>query len=831
MPQACLDLEKTLADAGSRAQKLTAELLTRLNLPAAGLDYVLETGVAPPARKVGRRRRRNLIFEVPLTCLPRVVVQAESMTGEFNFLAEVDRRTDLHAVFDQPITISICITDSAGRRTRTTYTADYLIVDGQCVCAYEIKSDVELERLVRDRPSDWTVDADGYHYLPAAKYFEKLGIRLLVVPVSSLSSLRADNLRLLTSARLVEDTKQYRKTRQGIREFFKHESTVRASDLLERIGSSDQTPILQLLNSEEIFADLDRVTLSDPRSVWLSTSIDLAKLAQEASQRLTDLIHAAELDIKDVVDPRYEAEVAARLAIIRGTTRIGLKGRPVSDRTLRRYKKAFRESGEDIRSIVPLWRNCGNDEPLIGSVHKAFLEAFIRSGKRDRHDPTISACFHAYEKAFEEAKRELDFYDEHPICRSSFYTYWDKTPLRDEDSHSKGGRRLENELADSIDPSTRTILATRAWAVAHIDHWKTDLHLLVGYINGVKITKRAWLTAMVDAFNKKVLAIWLSFADPSKKSCTMVVRDCVRRHGKLPEMIITDGGSDFKSAHFFVMLATFRVIRCERPPEDPRFGQEVERLFKDFKVRFARGLPGFGISIERSRAVSAAFKASKSSELTLIDAFEAIEAYTFNGHNHGLASDELSSRHALGEQATKLYPHGGRKVDWDLKFLIATSIEAPDSDYKLWTGRGIHVYDKWYSSPHLLEYRGYKKDLTVRLEPYDESVIYVCIDGKWLECRNSSAPLYAAMSLTSLLFKTSEHRDLSALRSELSNDMNRCAAEIVNAKLREIADRKSSVAQPQPAHSEPPTGEAKLEDDAVSFNFDDIEPYENEMPK
>lgn len=87
------------------------------------------------------------------------------------------------------------------------------------------------------------------------------------------------------------------------------------------------------------------------------------------------------------------------------------------------------------------------------------------------------------------------------------------------------------------------------------------------------------------------------------------------------------------------------------------------------------------------------------------------------------------------------------------------------------------------------------------------------------------------MSLTSLLFKTSEHRDLSALRSELSNDMNRCAAEIVNAKLREISDRKSTVAHPQPTPSEPMAEETKLEDDAAPFSFDDIEPYENETPK
>lgn len=829
MAQTSLDPYEALANAGPAAQKLTEGALAHLGLSPEGLLYVIETGISPPARKVGRKRRRNLIFDVPLKSIPGTVLQAESMTGEFNFLVELDRRCDLLAVFDQPITINIAITDCLGRRTRTTYTGDYLVIDPKRACVYEIKADSELEKLIRERPEDWIIDQDGYHYLPASKYFKSMGIEHIVVPVSSLSSLRADNLRLLTSAREALDTKKYRKARQGIRELLKIESTIRVSDVLERIGECDETPILQLLDAEEIFADLDHVTLSDPSSVWISTSLDMAKIAQESSRGLADLLHSSEIDTTDVIDPRYELEVATRLAIIQGTTRTNSNGKEVSARTIRRYLAAFRESDGDPRSLVPHWGNCGNHDPLIGTVHLSLLEAFIRAGKGDKNDPTVSSCFNAYKDAFPEAKLEHGFFDERPVSRSTFYTYWDRISLKNEDSFNKGGRRLENQQADSFDPGKKTIIATRPLAVAHIDHWKTDLHLVVGYINGAKITKRAWLTAMVDAFSGEVLAIWLSFADPSKKSCTMVIRDCVRRHGRLPEMIIVDGGSDFRSKHFFVMLSTLKVVRCERPPEDPRFGQQVERLFKDFKDRFARGLPGFGISIERARAVSAAFKAQASSSLTLLEAFEAIEAFAFQGYNNSLKPGEASSRYAIRHRAEKLYPHGGRKVTWDMKFLIATSIESPGNNYKLWTGRGIHVYDKWYSSPRLLAYRGYKKDISVRLEPYADSIIYVCIEGKWLECRNSEAPLQLAMTETSLLFRSAERYDLSALRAELTNDMNRCVAEIVNEKLHEIASRKESGSS-QPATTDKKSGDPVESSTFVPFNFDDIEPYENETP-
>jgi putative transposase len=50
---------------------------------------------------------------------------------------------------------------------------------------------------------------------------------------------------------------------------------------------------------------------------------------------------------------------------------------------------------------------------------------------------------------------------------------------------------------------------------------------------------------MVDAYSGEVLANWLSYKSPSRESCAMVVRDCVSRHRKLPEVLVVDGGGEF----------------------------------------------------------------------------------------------------------------------------------------------------------------------------------------------------------------------------------------------------------------------------------------------
>jgi putative transposase len=803
------------------------ETLASLGLTPEGISYLRETAGSPPARKVGRKRRRNLILEMRMTHLP-VVLQAESLTGEFFFLLELDRRADVLAAFDQPLTINVQIKDSIGRSTKTSYTADYLVVYKAKVCAIEIKADHKLDELVRDRSSDWMVDENGYHYLPASNYFEKLGIQHVVIPTSAFSSLRSDNLRHLNTIRGIVDTRKYRKERQGILQLLSDHTTMRMSDIIDCLDDEDETPILQLIDSEQIYVDLDSVTLSDPSSVWVSTDPKLAKAAQASCMYLSSMLNSGEINTQDVIDPRYHLSVASRVAIARGESEINEKGKKVCERTVRRYRKALADANGDPKYLVPKWSRCGNREMRIGYVHLQYLAECIHKGKSDQNDRSIDQCFQDYKEGFQGAKDRYGFFDERPIERTSFYTYWSKAEFCTDDAYAKGGRRLANAEAESFDPSKKTILATRPFAVAHIDHWKTDLHILVGYFKGRKITKRPWLTAMVDAYSGSVLAIWLSFADPSKKACTMVIRDCVRRHGRLPEIIIVDGGSDFKSAHFLVMLATLRVIRCERPPEDPRFGKEVERVFKEFRDRLVRGLPGFGISIERARAVSAAFKAHRNATLTLIDAFEVIEAYIFAGYNQHPKPGDVSTRLDLLDQGLRRNPHSGKLVEWDLKFMVATSIEAPSNNYKLWPGRGVHVNDIWFTSPRLAAYRGYKKDISVRIEPYADSIIYVCVDGKWLVCASTQVTLQSAMSERSLIAKSSERLELAALRQELVNDMNRCAAEIVNQKLGEIARRKSSKPVANIPKTEGGDGDAENLERNAPFNFDDIEPYENE---
>lgn len=819
------------------ATGINETLLDGKGLTEAGRRHVIETGISLPARKVGRKRRRhNLILEVPIPSLG-LVLQAESLTGEYAFLVRLQRRTDLEFAFDQPITVGVEIVNILGRPTRTTYTADYLLVEVARVCAVEIKTDSELRELVRDRSSDWTFDGERYHYLPAERYFARLGIHHEVIPISELSPLVTVNLQFLSACRKLPDTRQYRRARRGILTLLERARAVRIGDVMDRMETEDSTPFLQLIDQGLAFVDLERVALSEIRDVWLSSDVAMARIAQQSTQRLRELFLAAgaEMDGAALVDPRYELDVATTIALIEGTTSTNSKGIVPSLRTLQRYRKNYNPA--DPRSVQKKYANCGSDSALHTN-HVALIQGCVREYRSDPKHPSTGQAFREYKERFKNNRDELEIPERRAVARSTFYDYWAKTPTLEGEAYSKGGRRLSNAEEDATDPFKKSLFGTRAFEVAHIDHWKADFHLVVAIVNGKRITKRPWLTCMVDMHTGEVLAFWLSFKHPSRRACTMVIRDCVRRHGRLPEILVVDGGAEFKSAHFLVMLATLVVIRAERPPEDPRYGKEVERVFGQFKERFAKGLPGFGISIEKARAVSGAFKAPRSATLTLMDATEVLDAWIFNGFNHMPKPGTSIFRSDLREQALRQFPFIGVPVTWDLKFLIATSIAAPGADYTLWKGKGIHLLDKWYSSPALLRFRGYKKDFVVRCEPFCDSVIYVRIEGKWLVCARQDVTLQLAMTDRRLISLTCERHELSALRREIQNDADTAAAAIVNEKLAEIAartdtkeDQGRDEAECEEETSSPPTRAQTPQNEELDeetgvylpFTFDQIE--------
>jgi len=96
----------------------------------------------------------------------------------------------------------------------------------------------------------------------------------------------------------------------------------------------------------------------------------------------------------------------------------------------------------------------------------------------------------------------------------------------------------------------------------------------------------------MDAFSRRLLAVYLTFDPPSYRSCMMTLRICVRRHRRMPQSLVVDGGKEFESQYFEHLLISNSCVKKVRPPAQPRFGSVIERLFGTAHTTFLHNLLG-----------------------------------------------------------------------------------------------------------------------------------------------------------------------------------------------------------------------------------------------
>ncbi|MBS9389865.1 MAG: DDE-type integrase/transposase/recombinase [Dolichospermum sp. WA123] len=130
----------------------------------------------------------------------------------------------------------------------------------------------------------------------------------------------------------------------------------------------------------------------------------------------------------------------------------------------------------------------------------------------------------------------------------------------------------------------------RPFEIGHIDHTQLDVELVCSRTG--RNLGRPWATFLVDAYSRRLLAVYLTFDSPSYRSCLMVLRICVKRHGRLPQIVVVDNGTEFHGVYFETLLATFECTKKQRPPAKARFGSVCERLFGTSNTQFVYNLLG-----------------------------------------------------------------------------------------------------------------------------------------------------------------------------------------------------------------------------------------------
>jgi len=296
----------------------------------------------------------------------------------------------------------------------------------------------------------------------------------------------------------------------------------------------------------------------------------------------------------------------------------------------------------------------------------------------------------------------------------------------------------------------------RPWEIAHLDHTQLDIELVSSF--GTPLG-RPWATFMVDAYTRRVLACYLTFDPPSYRTAMMVLRVCVRRHGRLPQTLVVDGGKEFHSRYFESVLACYYCTKKARPWAQPRYGAVIERLFGTTTTAFLHNLLGNTQASKVPRQMTPAVDPKRQAVWQLPDLYTFLCTWVYDIYDqreHPALGHSPREAWAIGLASGGTRPH--RQIRYDETFRLATLPSPPRGTALVHPSRGIivHYLAYWHEAfrrPDVVRTR-----VPVRYDPFDISVVYAYVHTHWVECVSAAYGQFQGHSERELLLATAELR-------------------------------------------------------------------------
>ncbi len=239
----------------------------------------------------------------------------------------------------------------------------------------------------------------------------------------------------------------------------------------------------------------------------------------------------------------------------------------------------------------------------------------------------------------------------------------------------------------------------------------------------------------------------------------MALRVCVRRHGRLPQTLVVDGGKEFHSRYFDSVLACYYCTKKTRPGAQPRYGSVIERLFGTTTTAFVHNLLGNTQASKVPRQMTKAVDPKRQAVWQLPDLYAFLCEWAYNIYDQ---SEHPALGHSPRDAWAVGLAYGGerthRRILYDEAFRLATLPSPPRGTARVHPSQGItvHYLAYWHDvfrRPDVVRTR-----VPVRYDPFDISVAYAYVHEHWVECVTSSYGQFQGHSERELLLVTAELR-------------------------------------------------------------------------
>jgi transposase InsO family protein len=806
-------------------------LYIQQNIPPGGRMAVDRIRTSDPARRVGGGSHNVVtrFASLKMGC----VIQAESHKGELPFVYQWEHDPNTFEFYDQPSRVKLAYKSASGRLTSHLSTPDFFLIQKDWMGWVECKPEEKLveghalgsERFIPDGHGGWRCPS-GEEF--AARY----GLGFQVCSSKSVNWMLVRNLEFLSDYLQTTLPEVPQQTRRAVTEGFRNTRWLLLAALL-RCPGVNADAVYSMVAAGDLHVDIEHELFSEPGFTTvcrdrlsleayrhhrrLETNrplVPLHSILMAPGTRLLwdgrpwTILNVGKADI--VLEDENHAISSINLDVFQkfiGTgaiaglltqtdnsldtaTAIMKKASPVDiehalarigkleaaetgsvdvpARTLRYWRKRAEEGelayGNRFTGLVPRISARGNRDRKIDEAVIAVMHQVIKSDVLNESQPKISACYGTVRNICLEKGL---FIPSEKTFRAEIQRYRenDVTKLRE----GERAAYADSDFQWYIDQSTPRH-GERPFEIGHIDHTELDVEL-VDSRTGANLG-RPWLTVLIDAFTRLILAFFLTFDSPSYRSCMGVIRNAIQRHGRIPKTIVVDKGSDFEGLYFEALIARLQSHKKSRPTAKGRFGSVIERYFGLNNQMLIHNLAGNNQALQRPRSMSPSHDPRKLAVWTLPTLVEAFGDFVDNTYANlfhpalGMSPKEAMTRGLLvsGRREHRL-------ISYDEDFIRLCMPTTPAGKALVRPGRGVKIRGIQYWHPVFREPRVERTKVNLRYDPFDVSRAYALVNGEWVLCRSEHQALFERRSEKEIAAITQEIRRLHQL-AEISRGVN-----------------------------------------------------------
>ncbi len=759
-----------------------------------------------------------------------VLIQFESHRVELAIVHEMERDPDVLEYYDQPPSFPLEYQDRNDRRRVVRHTPDYFAIRRESAGWEECKTEQELNQLAEKSPYRYCHVGERWCCPPGERYAASYGLYYRVRSSRETNWVYQRNLIFLEDFFRSDPPSTENPTCRTVLALLAPQGTALA-DLLHHIqGAGAHDEVYKMIACGDVYVDLYAAPLVEPSRVQVfpcehafeSTSGVNAGLHEPpADSGLFQVAVGTEVDwdgrvwtivnvgktmiefigeghdftglphetfeelvrkgkiksrstnarlssiAKQLVEEASERdfqEANRRAALVHSYLKKEPLPEPtVKERTLRsfvtRYKKAEALHGAGYLGLLPREHKKGNRKRKLPEDTYRLTQEFIERDYETVKQKTKYAAYAALLLACQD-------HGVKPPSYKTFIEHLKRRPLYEQTLKRQGRRSAYCHEPFYWDlEQTTPRHGDRPFEIGHIDHTELDIELRCSQTG--RNLGRPWMSLLTDAFSRRELAVYLTYDPPSYRSTMMVLRECVRRHGRLPQIFVLDGGREFRSIYFETLLARYECTQKIRPAAKGRFGSVCERLFGTTNTHFVHNLAGNTQLMRNVRQVTQSVNPRNHAIWTL----ESLSKYlcewayeVYDTMEHPALGQSPREAFLAGMEQSGVRAH--RLIPYDDNFLLFTLPATRKGAAKVFPGRGIKNGGLYYWSDSFRDPSVEQSSVPVRYDPWDAGTAYAYVRNRWVQCHSEYFVIFQGRSQRELMIAAAELRRRHSLHSK-----------------------------------------------------------------